>query len=303
MTKQTDQPQDPPARVQLSAQTLFRLLALDPQAEEALNSIYASKKPDETMPIQLQGLINIGKAQNPIQLIAVTHQSLGVAQRAWFKRMSGFGTEAIPAITRRLKSSQSITDERERHLIVERMLVALFKLGEPGAQAILECFNSLDTYSQSLACVTLGTLHYQPAADAVWRYYERIKEEADLGALCGALWGLIDLQHPQTDEALAWLLDTDLQFTEQYNQVAHAGGTACVQSLVHRLNVALADTHPDEGERYEILFVLAAIGYRLGEEQFQAVLRDAIEPEESVAAIVSMLHQYTPEAVAKHFNF
>jgi hypothetical protein len=303
MTRQPEQPQDPPARVQLSAQTLFRILALDPQAEAALHSIYASRKPDETMPAALQALVNIGKAQNPAQLVAVTSQSLGVAQQAWSRRMSKFGAEAIPAITRRLKSSQSISDDRERHLVVERMLVALFKLGEPGAQAILECFNSLDTYSQSLACVTLGVLHHQPATDTVWRYYQRIKDEADLGAITGVLWGLIDLQHPQTDQALATLLDTDVQFTEQYNQIAHAGGPACVRSLAHRLNVALADAHPEESERYEILFVLAAIGHRLGEEQFQAILRDAVEPEESVAAIVSMLHQYTPEAVAKHFNF
>jgi hypothetical protein len=303
MTNPTDLPQDPPARVQLSAQTLFRLLALDPQAEEALHSIYAAKKPDETTPMELQALVNIAKAQTPIQLVAVTNQSLGVAQQAWFKRMSRFGAEAIPALTRRLKSSQSLSHERERHLVVERMLVALFKLGKPGAQAILDSFNSLDTYSQSLASVTLGALHYQPAADTIWGYFQRIKDEADLGAITGAFWGLIDLQHPQTDEALAAILSNDVHFTEQYNLVAHAGGAACIRALAQRLNVALADARPDEQERYEILFVLAAIGHRLGEESFQAILRDAIEPEESVAAIVGMLHQYTPEAVAKHFNF
>jgi hypothetical protein len=303
MTKQPDQPQDPPARIQLSAQTLFRLLALDPQAEAALHSIYATKKPDETTPLQLQALVQIGQAQNPTQLIALTHLSLGIAQQAWFKRMGTFDKEAIPAAVRRLKSSQSIGNERERHFVVERMLVVLFKLGEPGAQAILDAFNSLDSYSQSLACVTFGVLRYQPAAETMWRYFQSIKDGADVGAITGALWGLIDLRHPQVDEALAAILDTDVQFTEQYNLVAHAGGPACVQSLAHRLNKALGSEHPDDGERYEILFVLAAIGHRLGEEQFQTLLRDVVEPEESVAAIVSMLHQYTPQEVAKHFNF
>ena len=41
------------------------------------------------------------------------------------------------------------------------------------------------------------------------------------------------------------------------------------------------------------------LGHTHGEEQFQALLRDVVEPEESVAAIVSMLHQYTPQEVAQ----
>ena len=82
-------------------------------------------------------------------------------------------------------------------------------------------------------------LRYQPAAETVWRYFQSIKDGADVGAITGALWGLIDLRHPQVDEALAAILDTDVQFTEQYNLVAHAGGPACVRSLAHRLNKAL----------------------------------------------------------------
>ena len=46
--------------------------------------------------------------------------------------MGTFDKEAIPATVRRLKSSQSIGNERERHFVVERMLVVLFKLGETG---------------------------------------------------------------------------------------------------------------------------------------------------------------------------
>src|SRR5690242_12092095 len=161
MTSKTDQPAAP--RIQLSAQTLFRVLALDPRAEEALHSIYAAQKMDATSPAELQALVSIGKAANPTQLIALATLSFGVAQQAWYKRMASFGAEAVTAMTRRLKSSQSIANVQERHLIVERILVSLFKLGDPGAQAIVECFNNLDTYSQSLACVTLGKLHYQPA--------------------------------------------------------------------------------------------------------------------------------------------
>jgi hypothetical protein len=302
MTRNTEQPAAPAPRIQLSAQTLFRMLALDPKAEEALHAIYASKNHDESSTVELQALVNIGKAQNPVQLISLTTQSFGVAQQAWYKRMATFGAEALPPMTRRLKSSQSIANVQERHLIVERILVALYKMGEPGAQAILDCFNNLDVYCQSLAAVALGKLNYQPATDTVWSFFQRVKGEADLGAITGALWGLADLQHPQADQALADVMNAGAQFTEQYNLVARAGGPACVKALAHRLNRALQD-EADERERYEILFALTAIGHRLGQEQYQALLSDIVEPEESVSAIVELMHKHSAQEVAAHFDF
>ncbi len=305
MSNNTAQPGAEAPRVQLSAQTLFRMLALDPKAEEALHAIYASRKYDEKSVVELQALVAIGKAQNPTQLIALATQSFGVAQQAWFRRMASFGAEALPAMTRRLRSSQSIANVQERHLIVERILAALFKLGQPGAQAILECFNNLDTYCQSLACVALGKLNYAPAGEAVWQFFQRIKDEADLGAITGALWGLADLHHPQFDPALAGVMNSGVQFNEQYNLAARAGGPACVGALARRLNEALQEGAEGGGEheRYEILFALTAIGHRLGEEQYRVLLNDIIEPEESVSAIMELLHKHSPQEVAQHFDF
>ncbi len=288
-------------RIQLSAQTLYRMLALDPKAEEALHAIYASKNPDETTPAELQALVNIGRAQTPVQLTALAVQSFGVAQQAWYKRMAAFGAQALPAMVRRLKSSQSITHVQERHLIVERILVALFKMGQPGAQAILECFTNLDTYCQSLACVTLGRLNYEPASDAVWRFFQSVKGEADMGALTGALWGLADLHHTRADEAVAEVISTGVQFNEQYNLAARAGGPACVQALAHRLYLTLQDG-VDERERSEVLFALTAVGHRLGEGPYRALLNGIIEPQESVDAIIDLLHKHSQQEVAEHFD-
>jgi hypothetical protein len=303
MSKKEEKKQKP-SRQQASfpsAPTLFRVVGLSNTFEQTLAGVFRSSA-TQLGRDELLAAERIRQAQTLAQVVALSGQTPGVAQIAWIRRMNEFGVEALPAIARRLKSAQSIVDKDEQHIAVERMIGALRRLGPPGGLALLECFNNLDDYCQSLSSVTLGVMGVAPASEVIWRYYQRVKKQAGESHVIGALWGLINLHHPQVDEAVAELLNSGQPYAEAYPFAALAGGTLCVRPLAFRLGDALGDKELYDGERDDILMALAGIGQRLGPDAFAAALREISDDEELVKAIAGLPEARTPEDVAQYFQ-
>jgi hypothetical protein len=299
-TKDSNSQREPPFP---TAQTLFRVVGLSERFEKTLESVFRAATAAETlMTDELVASKRIREAKTPLQLVALTPDSRGVAQLTWTQRMNEFGADAIPAITRRLKSSQSIPDESARHLVVERLIGALRRLGQPGGQTILDCFNNLDTYSQSIASAALGVLGFQPASDLIWRFFQRVKNEPQVGLLVGALWGLIDLHHPGVDQAMADLLHADRLFAEQYPFAALAGGRACAGPLAARLDAALEGHDHYDNERHDITMALIAIGHRLGQDELAVTLRETTVPEEMISSLAHAILTRSPGDIAVYFQ-
>ncbi len=284
-----------------SPQTLYRIVGLRQDFDKTLQKVYHATSAQPT-PQEAAAFKRIVEATSVVDIVRLAPLSLGVAQLAWTQRINEFGEAAIPPIMRRLKSSQSMPDEDERHLVVERLISALKRMGQPGGQALLECFNNLDDYSQSLAAVTLGVLKVQAAADVVWRYFQRVRKYPQSDSLVGALWGLLGVQHPQVDEAMAELMNGGRFFVEQYPFAALGGGKACIPPLTRRLGVAAQRKERYEDERDDILLALAAIGQRLGLDEYRAILSECVRPEQIVASIVDVAVQSTPERIARYFQ-
>jgi hypothetical protein len=289
-----------------SAQTLFRVVGLGPDFEKMLESVF-QQTAKTFSPQELVASRRIQQAQTPFQAVTLTIESRGLAQMTWTQRMNEFGAAAIPAMVRRLKSSQSIREEDDRHIVVERIIGALARLGQPGGQALWECFNNLDDYSQSMACVALGLLHIDAASDAIWRYYQRVRASAsqqrEHNYVVGALWGLIDLQHPQVDAALAALLADPMWplFAEQYGFAARAGGVACVPPLVARLHTSSTGQGRYKDENADVMMALIGMGQRLGADSFAALLRECIDNEDGVLEIVAAVVSRSAEDVRDYF--
>jgi hypothetical protein len=306
MSKKKDQTRPAPKaepkreRPALKAQSYFHFVAMAEDYYELLARVIGT---DPTALQQAGPAMNeIMRAQGPNQVVGLTSAARGAAQVVWMRRMREFGAEALPAIVRRLKSSQSIVNEQSRHMVVERLTGALRQLGQPGGQALLDCFNSLDTYSQSVACVALGVLHVEQAADLIWNYYERIKADQTGGNFVGALWGLVDLQYPGTSAALADLMTEGYQFAELFGLVARAGGQECVAPLVERLAPALSGPGNYDAERDDIVMALSAVANRLGRATFQGALVGCLLSERSIEILMESAYARTPEDVSNYFE-
>ena len=130
MTNQTEQQSGENVTLP-SPQTLFRIVGLRKDFDKTLQSVYraTSAQPTSQEGAAFQRIVEATSATDVVRLASL---SLGVAQLVWVQRMTEFGDAAVPAIVRRLKSSQSIFDEDERHIVVERLIGALKRLGTPG---------------------------------------------------------------------------------------------------------------------------------------------------------------------------
>ncbi|HEY3289281.1 MAG TPA: hypothetical protein VGK87_04055 [Anaerolineae bacterium] len=283
-----------------TTQTFYRLVGLRQDYDKTLQSVYriADAQPSGEEGLAFRRII---EATNPADVVRMTTLSRGVAQLAWTQRMNEFGAAALPHIVRRLKSSQSIFNPDERHIVTERLIGALRRMGAMGGQALFECFNNLDAYGQSLACVALGILKTEPAIEPVWRFYQRVKTDADTGLIVGALWGLIGLRDERVDEIMADLMKAGRIYAEQIPFAALAGGESTLRALAHRLSVAVAKDHHKD-ERDDILMAIAAIGHRLGMERLRSVLDDCVEPAATVQSIIDIVERTPPERVATYFK-
>ena len=96
--------------------------------------------------------------------------------------------------------------------------------------------------------------------------------------------------------------EPELLFAELYPFAALAGGGACVGPLTARFVAALEGRDHYDGERDDILMALAAIGQRIGQEEYKSLLHGLLESEDSANLIANVAVERPPQEVAHYFQ-
>src|SRR5450759_2205866 len=104
----TNQPENTPAALQApfpTPQTLFRVVGLRPDFDRTLQATFraVSAKPTNEEAMATKHIL---AAESPVDIVRLAPLSRGVVQLFWIQRMDEIGIAALPAIVRRLKSSQ-----------------------------------------------------------------------------------------------------------------------------------------------------------------------------------------------------
>lgn len=284
-----------PRKLTPSAQTVMHSTLFDAESRATVDEATARLRP-QLWERDGANVYKMVRAQTAQEILDLTPQATGLAQPAWHKRVSKFGPDIAPLIAQRLRGVQAVADENQRDTIVtpivlERFIPALRWQGEAGAAALLECFDALDDYGRSLACVALGLLQVHSAADRLWEFYQATVGNLDKTYFVGALWGLIDLRDPRAADALAELLGQGRDFYELYPFLARAGDGRAIAPLL-QLAVRTPQAESHQGQ----LMALLSIGHRLGREALIEELDRALRLSE-VAEVID--ETVEPETAAR----
>jgi hypothetical protein len=245
-----------------SAQTMFRCYLLDPQAEELISQAIAKVNP-EIWERDREHAERIERAPTVEALLDLIPVASGTAEPAWHRRMRQFGPEVVPLVEAQLRRVRDIEDDHLRGLSYEHLLSALRWKGEAGAAALLSCFDDLNQYGKSLACVSLGQSDAQAAADIIWTSYESAKNSVRETHFVGALWGLIDLKDPRATDAVADLLWEGLYFYELFGFLSLCGNARAVIPL---LLLSTIGGLRDEKIAQHAGMALLSIAHRIGRQ-------------------------------------
>jgi len=284
-----------------SAQTLFRSHLLDPQVEELITQATAKLSP-EIWERDRADAERIEQATTVEALLNLVPIALGTAEPAWHRRMREFGPEAVPLIAERLKLASDVEDEHLHGLTYEHLLSALRWKGESGAAALLECFDDLDDYGKSLACISLGLLDVQTAAPTIWGFYESVKEDVHKNYFVGALWGLIDLKDSRAAGALADLLWAGRYFYELFGFLSLVGDACTVIPLLLLSTVGGA-SHNEIGQHAAM--ALLSIAHRIGREallvEFQKAGPQTARQQHEREGMADDILATSPRKAKEHF--
>ena len=249
-----------------SAQTLYRFHLVALQFEAMIAQATAQVSP-EVWERDRGDIQRIEQAATVEDVLDLTSIASGLAEPPWHRRMRQFGDEAVPLITQRLRGARKIEDDHVRSLTYEHLLSALRWKGEAGASALLDCFDELGIYGQSLACVSLGLLDARDAAPTIWAFYASVKRDRSEDYLVGALWGLIDLQEPRAADALAELLFEGHYFYELFGFLSLAGD---IQAVLPLLLLSTLGARISKDVAQHAAMSLVSIGHRVGRESLLA---------------------------------
>src|SRR5262245_3369567 len=230
-----DTPADAP-----SAATLFRFQIVDRQIHAQLQrSTTAELEP----PLWERdaGLVEmIRRAPGAEALIDLAPLAMGLAEIEWESRMRRVGPEALPLIAARLKNARRL-DATMRDKVVEKLVAELRWRGEGGVATLLDCFDSLDDYGRSLACVALGLLGAREAADRIGGLFWQVAYTRRESYLVGPLWGLADLHDERLPSALADLAESGRGFPELFGFLSAFGDALAVAPLIEVIVSARED--------------------------------------------------------------
>jgi hypothetical protein len=251
-----------------SAQTLFRADLLDPQTDALMTRLSTQLGPKvrERDAARVKKIEQAATAEVVLDLVPI---ATGMAEHAWRKRVRQFGPEIVPLIVARLTRARDIQDRHVQSSTYEHLIGALRWQGKAGGAALLGCFDDLDDYGRSLACVVLGLLGAQASADTLWAFYEIAKHNVQESYFIGALWGLIDLQDPRATDALADLLWEERFLYELFGFLSLAGGARAVLPLL-----VLAVSGGGDVAQHAAMALLS-IGHRIGRETLLAEFQQA----------------------------
>jgi hypothetical protein len=225
----------------------------------------------------------IQQAQTAEALIDLLPQSGGLGGPTWYERMAEFGPEVVPLVATRLRAAKGNQDANLRDMTYEKLIGVLRWRGEAGAQALLGCFDDLGHYGQALACVALGLLGEQRAADKMWRFYVQLVRDPRETYFVGALWGLIDLGDERVGGALASLLRKRRYFYELFGFLSLAGDVRDVVPLIQDTAQRAKEDNMD------VFMALVSIVHRIGKDAFLteldkiAALEDSASEREALA--------------------
>jgi hypothetical protein len=281
-----------------SAATFFRFSLVDAQTTALMEGATSLLKP--TLGARDRGKVKqIRGAATPEELLDLLPLASGPGEPAWNQRMRQFGAEALPLISERLRTLKTIRDRDVRDAAAEKLIGVLRYQGDAAVPVLLERFDDLSVYGQSLACVTLGLLGAEKGADRMWRFYQKaIRTPGDLHFV-GALWGLIDLKDGRAGPALARLLKHGHVFYEIYgflSLAAHAGAVAPLAREAYR--------RQDQRKDHAIM-ALASVAHRIGREALLAEFRKTAAPHnapETLEAIADDLLAKPMEDVEAYFG-
>jgi hypothetical protein len=223
----------------------------------------------------------------------------GLAGWAWPRRMQAFGPDAADNIVARLNSDWMRSHAKERAGLQERYLGALRWCGDRAADGLASCWDALDDYGRSLACIAFGLLGARQAADRIWTFYEQTRAHPD-GLLVGPLWGLIDLGDPRAADAVADIRGQERLPYETFGFLARAGDRRVVVPLLSEV------VFGPEDRKADAMWALTGVGYRLGRDiLLQELMSDADTQETQcpqVEAFADRLFQYSQADVERHFE-
>jgi hypothetical protein len=281
-----------------SAQTLLRVMQLNFQAREALAKTAASLQP--ALWKRDRGRVErIENAQCIEEVLDLVPTATGLAEHAWLKRMRDFGPGATTVIAERLKNLPSPPYPKDRTVIEEKYIEALRWCEDTGIEPLLECWDYFDDYGRSLSCVVLGLLQAQHAADRIWAFYQKVKNNRHENLFVGALWGLIDLQDKRAAEALLELLTEGRDFYELFGFLSRAGDRRAVLPLL------LLSVGAEEAIREEAMWALTSIAHRIGRTAFLEELENASLPESQAGkareAIADRIYSYSADEAEEYF--
>jgi len=278
-----------------SAATLLRFTIFDADSHGLLNAALGKFKP-LLMLRDGKKIAQIKRAETAVELVDLAATATGAAEPAWHERVRQLDTaEIVPVIAQRLPALTKIRDRDEQDKLTEEYIGALRWHGAAGTTTLLQHFNGLHTYGQSVACVVLGLLGAEAAGDEIWRFYKEVVGKRQESYFVGALWGLIDLQDERAGQALADLLRKRRHFYELFGFLALAGDERAILPLVERLARAAED------ERTNEMMALLSISHRIGREALIEVFAEtSMTKEEAVTAADNILAQ-PAEAAEEYF--
>ena len=285
-----------------SAPTLYRSRLLDPRVQETIAQTAARLSP-EVRERDRENALRIERADTVNELLNLVPVASGTASPSWHRRMRHFGQEAVYPITQRLKQTRDIEDRHRRSITYELLLSALRWKGEAGASALVDCFDALSPYGQSLACVSLGVLDARRAAPTIWTYYEGVRENTGHNYLVGALWGLIDLQDPGGADALTELLFEGRYFFELFGFLSLAGDARAALPL---LVLSMTDAELNERVAQEAAMALLSIAHRIGRGSLLAEFEKAdagqMDEQRHRERLVDSILSAPPERAEEYFS-
>jgi hypothetical protein len=277
-----------------SAATMFRFQIVDRQTHAKLRKS-TNAQMDPELWERDAGLIEmIRRAPNAEALIDLAPLAIGLAEEEWENRMRRVGPEALPLIAARLKNARRL-DAHMRAQAYEKLLAELRWRGDAGVATLLECFDALDDYGRSLACVSLGLLGAHSAADQIWNHLWSVAYSRRESFLVGPLWALADLHDERLPGALADLAESGRGFAELLGFLSAHGDARAVAPLIEKIVLAR------EEERYEPMLALVSVAHRIGRDALIAELSALIPDDRPPSAedmADSLLSRPTTEAEA-----
>jgi len=280
-------PRRPPARraIELTlervpnAATLFWFKSANEQAEQAVRRLLAAIKP--VIWLRDRDRVNqIRRARTAEAVIDRVLLATGLGEEAWHERMREFGPAVLPLIAARLRTARGVYRGADLDLVYEKLIADLRWRGDAGAEVLLDCFDDLNDYGRSLACVVLGLLGVPDSQSAgrIWAFYQRVKHNRRESYVVGALWGLVGLRDERATAALVELLLHQRLFYEMFGFFSLVGDARAVAPL---LWAAMQLPGDDRGQP---LMALVSVAHRIGREALVAELERVGGPDEAPAA-------------------